>query len=118
MSLGTRMATTALTLLTNYGEAVSFTRVVEGAYNVATSTTAAGTTTNFSGYGAPLNYTKQEIDGDNVKDTDILLIVNQVSSVPVPGDVVTINSIDYRVMNVDRTRANGVDVIFTLQLRV
>lgn len=118
MSLGSKMQATALKLLTDYGEAVTFTRVTEGAYDVSTSTLASGSTTTFTGYGAPLNYSKQEIDGNLVTDSDILLIVNSVSSVPVPGDVVTLNSIDYRVINVDRTRANGLDVIFTCQLRV
>ena len=37
-TLGERMQATALRLLTQYGEAVTFTRTAEGAYNPLTST--------------------------------------------------------------------------------
>lgn len=117
-NFSTRMATTALRLIVTYGEAITLTRVVEGAYDPATGSTGAPTTTPYSGYGAPTNYNKLEVDGQQVKTSDIRLLVHALSVVPIPGDIVTLNSADYRVMDVDQTRAQGEDIIYTLQLRL
>lgn len=97
---------------------VTFTRVTEGAYNVSTSTVASGSTVTFTTYGVTTNYSKQEIDGTLVTDDDILLTVNNNGTAPAVGDVATLDSVDYRVVNVDKTRINGVDVIYECQLRI
>lgn len=111
------MPATALRLLTKYGEAVSLSRVTEGSYDVSNGTVAAGSTTNYTGYGAPVDYIAAEIDGTVIQQGDVRLLLNQTSTEPAVGDTCTLNSIVYRVVNVDRSRASGVNIIYKLQLR-
>ena len=112
-----RMAATALRLLTQYGEAVSFSRVSEGAYNASTGSTAAGSTTNFSGYGLPVDYDNAEMAETFIQKGDIKLYVNAVSTVPAPGDAVTVDSVAYRVINVRKYSISSENVLYELQIR-
>lgn len=112
------MAALALELLTEFGEAVSFVRTTEGAYDPATATTGSATTSNFSGFGAPINYDGFDIDGTVIRQSDIKLFVNAVSTLPITGDAVTVDSVVYRVMNTRRYAINSEDVLYELQLRV
>ena len=108
----------ALDLLTEFGEAITFTRVTEGAYNPATLTTATGSTTTFSGYGVPTNYGTREVDLEIVQQSDIKLYVNATSTEPAVGDTVSIDSKDYRVLNIIKYAINSENVLYELQLRV
>lgn len=112
------LTATALRLLTKYGEAVSLSKTVEGSYNTANGTVGAGTTTTYTGYGAPTSYDKTEVDGEIIKATDIRLILNKTSTVPEQGDTCVLNGTTYRVLDVKHTRASGVDIVYILQLRV
>lgn len=111
------LVATAQTLLTKYGESVSFTRVAEGAYDPATSGVAAGTTTNYSGYAVPTQYTRADVDGELIKASDIRLIVEQTTTEPNTGDVVTVDGVVHRIMNVSPIKVTNVDIIYILQIR-
>ena len=108
----------ALELLTEFGQSVSFVRTTEGTYNPATGATGTATTTTFSGYGAPVDYDNKEIDNDIIKQGDSKLYVNAISTAPLPGDVVTLSSVDYRVMIVRKYPINGTNVLYELQIRI
>lgn len=112
------MAAVALELITEFGEAVTFTRTTEGAYNSATGTTASATTSNFAGVAVPQNYDSEEIDGTNILQSDLRLITNAVATRPEPQDQVSIDSVLYRVINVSRITVNSNDVAYELQVRV
>lgn len=116
MTLATTLAATAERLLTAYGESVSFSRKVEGAYSVTDGTTAASTDTTFTGYGAPMAYKASEVDGALIQQDDTKLML-ETGTAPLVGDVATLNSVAYRVMNVIASRCNRTDVVYTLQLR-
>ncbi len=112
------MAGVALDLLTEFGEAVSFTRTTEGAYNPATGSTAAGSDSVFTGFGYPDDYTNNEIDGVMVQQGDSRLYVNAVSTAPLPQDAVTVDSVVYRVMFARKYSINSENVLYELQIRV
>lgn len=118
MSLSATLAATALRLCSTYGESCTFTRVVEGSYNVSTSTTAAGSTTTYTAYVVPEIYKLEEIDGQVVKVKDIKLITAHATEVPEPGDTVPINGATYRVINVQHLRVQGTTVAYNLQVRI
>lgn len=119
MSFSTNLIATARRLLSTYGESISLTRVAEGAYNVADGTVAAGTTTNYSADGHPFNYSAEEVDDTTVRSTDLgLWLAKPTSETPAVGDTATVNSIVYRVVNVEQLRAQGTDVVYKLQLRL
>lgn len=117
MTFATNLQGVALQLLTNYGRSISLQRVTEGAYNTSTSTLASGTTTSYSGYGHPSPYTSNELANVDLLSTDIKLILYS-TTMPLVGDVVTIDSVIYRVLSVQKVNAQGVNIIYKLQLRV
>jgi hypothetical protein len=104
-------------VLEDFGELCSFARHIEGAYSTDTLTTGSGTDTTFSGYGVPDFYKAYEIDGTVIQKTDSILYV-RTSTAPLVGDVVTFNSVAYRVINVESTRFQGQTVLYKLQVRV
>lgn len=119
MSFSTNLTATARRLLDTHGESISLTRVAEGAYNVSDGTVATGTTTNYSADGHPFNYAVEEIDDTTIRSTDLgLLLAKPTSETPAVGDTVTVNSIAYRVINVEQLRAQSNDVVYKLQLRL
>lgn len=112
------MAAIALELLTEFGEAVTFTRTSRAAYDPSTSTAASSGTSVFTGYGFPEEYLNRDIDGDRIQAGDIRIYVNSVSTEPAPADVLTMNSTDYRVVRVRPYRTTGAPVLYELQVRV
>jgi len=111
------LAATVLSLITEYGEAITLTRTSEGAYNSATGTTGAATTTTYTGYGVPEDYQAREIDGEIIQRSDSRLYVNAISTTPVPGDTVTLASGTIRIINIYRYVVNAVNVLYELQIR-
>ncbi len=108
----------ALELLTEFGEAVSFTRTTEGAYDSATGTTGTSSDLVFTGFGSPQDYDTKDIDGLLVEEGDVKLYVNATSTSPARGDAVTLDSKVYRVMRVRRFAINSADVLYELQIRI
>lgn len=107
-----------LELITEYGEAITFTRITVGAYDASTGSTGSGSTAMFTGVGVPIDYIQSEIDGTIVKQSDVKLFVNAVATVPVVGDEVDLDSQDYKVMDVTKFAVNSETVLYELQLRV
>ncbi len=117
MTFATDMSSMALQLLTDFGRAVTCTRVTEGAYNPSTSETLAGTTTTFSGYGYPYPWTALEVDNEFILNTDMRMILS-VTTKPQVGDTLVVDGSTYRIMNVGTITAQTSDVVYELQLRI
>lgn len=119
MSFSTNLIAVARRLLNTYGEELTFTRVAEGAYNVADGTVAAGTTTNYTADCASVDYNADEVDDKTILKNDIgLWIEKPASEVPAVGDTVVLNSATYRLINVQTYRAQGTDIVYRAQLRL
>ena len=119
MSFATNLITTGRTIIQKNGQSLSITRVAEGAYNVADGTVATGTTTNYTAYGAPVDYTANEIDGKSIRQSDIKVWLEKPTSVtPLVGDVVTIDSVAHKVVDVITYKAQGSDIVYKLQCRI
>lgn len=112
------MAAVALALLTEFGEACTFSRQVLGSYDPNTSSKTLSSTTTFTGYVAPQDYLLFEKQSEYIQTGDIKLFANNVSAVPVPGDKVTFNSTTYRILRVIPYRVSGATVLYELQVRV
>lgn len=112
------MIATARTLIQKYGQSMSIQRVAEGAYDPTDGTVAAGTTTNYSAYGAPVDYNANEIDNKTIRINDIKVWLEvPTTETPVIGDVVTFDSTAFRIMNVETLKAQGSDIVYKLQVR-
>lgn len=117
MSFATDMTRIATQLISHFGEAMTFSRAVKDAYDPSTGRAQTTNTITFSARCAPENYKKTEIDGQLVQRGDVKLTVYKTSQVPEVGDIVTFNGADWRVIDVYQVRAQGMDVIYELQVR-
>jgi len=119
-ALTAQLLTTVRRLIKNYGELVSFNRVVEGAFVPTTSAVGAGVTTGYNAYGVQQPTPNKEVNGTTVLQSDTVLWV-EVSSfnyAPLVGDVATLGVKDYRVLAVTNTVLQGVTLLYKLQLRI
>lgn len=116
MSFYDNMATTALKLLTSKGQTVTFSREVSSGFDPALGIDTTSTTT-FTGKAAHLNYKNSEIDGTQVIKGDSRLILEATATVPLVSDTVTVDSIVWRVMDVEPVSPAGTVVIYKIQVR-
>lgn len=119
MSFSTNLISVGRRLLQTYGEELTFTRTVEGAYNPADGTTGAPTVTNFTAYSAPFDYEADEIDDKTILKNDIGLWVEKpTTEEPIVGDTVVLASETYKIVLVENLRAQGTNIVYKLQLRL
>lgn len=120
MTFASSLLATAKRLIETYGENISFSRVTEGAFVPSTGSVGSGTTTSFSAYGAPMNYRSTEVNNDTIMDNDlqVWVEVNASGSIPAVGDVATISTIAYRVLDVQKYVAQGSTIVYKLQVRI
>lgn len=115
-ALSTRSKATASRLLTAYGQSVTFSRNTTTEYNTATGSVEPLTTTSFTAVGQPTSYRLDQIDGQTIQQNDIRLVVYTVTE-PLIEDIASIDSVDYRVMNIEKVNAQGGAIVYRLQLR-
>lgn len=115
----TALQSTATNLLTDNGQAVTFSYTSGAVINPATGeVTDAGSVTNVAGYGVAVAYKTAEIDGQSVLASDLKLIANNVATAPAVGWTVSVNSRTWRVMNVQPLNPAGTNIMYICQLRI
>lgn len=107
---------TASRLLKSKGQLLTFTRTVEVSFNPVTGVKTTGDFT-FTAYGAVFDYKVNEIDGELIQRGDIRLIVEKTNNSPLIGDIVKIDKVAQRVMNVTETSPAGTVVKYDVQMR-
>ena len=117
MSLSTTLKRVSSTILVNMGAPVTFRQESETAFDAETGQTFTETST-FTVSGVVDTYSKDEINGTTIHNGDIKLTIEAKGHIPENGDVATIESKDYRVMNVLPVSPAGVAIIYEVQLRV
>lgn len=111
------LKSTADRLLTTYGQTISFVRYTVGDYDTTTGAVSTTASTSFSGMCHPSSYRQDEIDGQTIEVNDIKAIVYSTTA-PLIEDEATVDSVVYRVMNVEKLQAQGEAIVYRLQLRV
>ena len=112
------MVATARGLLDSLGETITFTRVVESAFDPTDGSVTNGTPVVYTAACAPTQYSKQEIDETLILSNDIRLIIEKpASETPTQGDTCVVDSITYRLMDVTTIRAQGTNILYIAQLR-
>lgn len=114
MSFYAEIAATALEVLQEFGQSVTFTRTTDGAYTPGTA--PAQTETTYTATLVVDNYKAQEIDGETVQTGDLKAVVSSTTA-PVIGDKAPINGDTYRVQNVMPISPAGEVVVYELQFR-
>lgn len=116
-TFSTNLKNVANNLLTTYGQSVAFRRYTTTEYNTATGAVDPVNTTTFTALAHPSTYRLNEIDGQTVQVNDIKAIVYSTTE-PRIEDEATIDSVVYRVMNVEKIQAQGEAIVYRLQLRI
>lgn len=116
MSLATGLKSTALRMLTTYGDTISCVQYTDGDYQVSLGTLAT-VETAYTILGVSETYKPFEINEQTILSTDVKLHCYSATVRPLVGDKVTFNSKDYRVQFVENIYLQGIDIIYTLQLR-
>ncbi len=125
MGLYERLASTATSLISSKGVAVTFTRRTVGEYNVETSTSEI-TTEVIPARVTIFEYSDRELasgatmaDGSRVQrgDRKVLMEPN-VSKAPQLNDIISLLDGDYRILDVQKVAPAGTVVIYKLGVRV
>ena len=117
MSFYVNLAVTAERLLTKFGATLTFTRPTTVAFDPVLGA-ATGDATTFTGIGCKFGYRASEIDGVQVQRGDVRLICNAMATAPLIDDSVSLDSVSYRVMDVEVVKPAATGIIYKLQVRL
>lgn len=117
MALSDDLSALAINLISQFGESASFNRYSEANYNAQTGIPGMETIVSYSGYVYPQSYKLYEINNTTILAGDLQVLCYQMTQVPTVGDILTFGSNSYRIVTVEKTRLNGVDVLYTCQVR-
>ncbi|MBT2326120.1 hypothetical protein J7E62_27710 [Variovorax paradoxus] len=105
-------------ILVEYGADATLTRVTPGAYDPATGTTGAASTTTWAGTGAKFDYEQRDIDGSLVRMGDQRVYLSTVGIVnPKTGDTLTIGGTVYQVIASRPLQPALTAVLYDVQIR-
>lgn len=116
MTFSSDLQSVALRLLTTYGEPVTVTRPNTPSINPLTGIAIELSPTTYNGFGQPEKSPNKFINNEVVFETDIQLSFYS-TTMPTPGDIFTIGGINYTAVYVDNVRAQGQDIMYTVQLK-
>lgn len=117
MTFAVDMQAVAASLLSEFGQVLTFTRNTNTIYNPATGGVDAVSSATYSGYGHPSFYSLAETDGTLVQTNDVRLLVYSTTA-PTQQDTVLLDSIVYQILTVQKVNAQGSTIVYRLQLRV
>lgn len=104
-------------LLTKYGEPASFVRKSEGVYNPSTATATTPVAASYSGMVYRYPYSQYERANTLIQTEDQRIYAHKMTAEPKVGDEVTVDSVAYRIMMVDKITLSGAKLLFQLQVR-
>lgn len=116
MSFYAGMAATAKQLLDKYGQVVTVTRTINGAFDPAMGTESGETQTSFTASAAVFDYETSQIDGESIKKGDKRTYLESTNA-PKNNDVVTTSDGDLKVVGFTTIGPSGEAVVYVLQLR-
>lgn len=116
MTFSSDMQEAALSILSDLGQSLTFSRYTNSEYNPASGAVERVSSTTYTGYGNPSQYNLKDIDGEIVQQNDINLIL-YCTSEPNLDDEVTLDSDIYHIINIQKMNAQGSTIVYRLQLR-
>lgn len=114
-----RILDTALKMVARFGQPITITRRIEGAYNPSTSSVPITESTQSGIVGLFDNYKTKEIDGSLIKMGDVKMIVPGKGLIePQAEDTLTDkNGTKWTIKDFDVIRPAGDPLLYTFQLR-
>lgn len=116
MPLSADLSAAGLSMLKQFGQAISVTRDAVGAFTPATGVVTEATDTSYTGYGYPSAYNVSQIDGTIVRQDDTKLIFSSTVE-PLVNDIFTVGSKVMSAVDVVKVSVQGVNVLYKVQLR-
>ena len=123
MSFDTNMVALALRLINKRGQTITYTRIVQGAYDTTTGAAAAAVQTTYTLKALADDYTRMSdglaflagliLEGDK----KITIPAAALTFTPMPGDRVTFGGFTRTVQSVKSTSAGELTAIFELRVR-
>lgn len=116
MTFASDMYNMANTLLTTFGQSLTFTTYTMGSYSPSAGTLSVSSSSTYSAKGYPYPYKLYLVDGELIKHNDVQLIMTS-TTVPKQKDTVVLDGSTYTVISVEKITAQGSNVAYNLQLR-
>ena len=116
MSLYSDLATTAKSLLAEFGQTITITRSTAGTYDAVTGAVTAGTTATYLAKGVLKQYKSNLIDGTRILSTDRELIIDDTIE-PFLDDIITIGGASWSAIMVGETNPAGTPLVYKVQVR-
>lgn len=114
----TSVGAVSTSLISEFGEACTFSRKTLSSFDPNTSTRIVSSTATFTSSCVPEEFELDEIDNTNVLKTDIKLLVGPiVGNEPILDDTVEFSNKSYRIVMVNEVIVNSVTVLYELQVR-
>lgn len=101
-------------LIQKFGQEYTFTRIAHGTFDPATGKTAE-TSTQFSKYGILSKYSNAELGNGTIEQGDRKLTAEAYDYEL--GDIVSLNSKNYRVISISQSQPAATILYSTLQVR-
>lgn len=121
MSLSDTFINGMRTLIRTLGTSASFSRTTGESFVPSTGAVSGGTTTTYSAHVVMINPGgDSELANNTTEQFDFTLWteVNASNTVPIIGDIATVNNIAYRVLTVQSFIINSTDVLYKLLARI
>jgi hypothetical protein len=103
-------------LLKEFGKIIEIKRTSEKRYDPTTGSNES-VIDIYRGYGCTFNYSTKEIDGTRIQMGDLVILLESLNTIPLIGDVVLVNNVEMRVINVECIQPAGIAVLYKLQAR-
>lgn len=114
----TTIATGAQSAIEDAGTPITVTRSTVASFDPSLGYTVPGADIVASGYGVQTSYRARDIDGTVIQRGDMRLLIGPgLSIVPEVGDVVTVDSVTWYIVNVENLTPAGTDLLYTCQVR-
>ncbi len=107
-----------LTLPSKYGMSNPITLTVSNDDFDPEDGSVGGTPDTYTIQGIDTRYSAYELNGGSIEVNDLKLTVAVFEVDPIVGDIVNLNSQDYRIMNVTKLSVQGQTIGNILQLRI
>lgn len=115
-SLYTRMGQTAVNLLSDYGQAVTISRVTGGSVNPVTGVVTAGTTSTQVVQGVIMPYSANLIDGTRILTDDRKLVLPATVE-PLMTDKFIVGGVTWSPVAITANNPAGTAVSYVVQVR-
>lgn len=103
--------------ITDKGQSVILTRNTPGTFDPATGTVTGDSTADEIINAVVTDYREDQIDDAAIKRGDKLLLISAKQAAPEMDDSITIDSLEYQIVDINTVSPGGTDILYKVQVR-